>query len=231
MANTYHLTRYGHTYKIAVDDEFMEHHYRRGELCEYHMLDWIQKHVPPGGVWVDAGANVGNHSLFFATAMDADLVLAFEPADVNYSLLLENTRPYVNIVPQKLGVGSKVEMAGIRLGGTGKNCQFELHTPTDEADATIPVLPIDSLVPRYNVRCLKLDVEGMEILAITGAWETIKLCLPEIFVEVWKRHELDLIIATLGVLGYKLIERYNVAPTYHFSVRPYKVTYTEPPAV
>lgn len=223
----WHLKRYGHEYVINVDDEFMEHHYAKGELCEQPMLDWMVSYIPKGGIWVDAGANVGNHALVFATACKADAVVALEPADVNYEFLLANLQTSLvgNVVPMKVGCGEFPDALGIKLGGTGKNCQFIL---TDEEPPSVQVLPIDLLVNPYNVRVLKLDVEGMEFDAVRGAMRTIECSQPEIFVEIWERPNLDKMAELLRPLGYKLIQRWNVAPTYHFSTRDYPVLYVEP---
>ena len=88
MTSTYNIRRYGRVFTIQVDDLIMETHYKKGELCEFHMLDWIEKNIQRGGIWIDAGANVGNHTLPFA--LWADGVVALEPMKVNYDMLLRN---------------------------------------------------------------------------------------------------------------------------------------------
>ena len=226
--NTYQITRYGHTFTIRVDDEIMESTYKEGNLCEYHMLDWMERNIPRGGVWVDAGANVGNHTLPFA--LWADKVIAFEPMPVNADLLMFNVahfdrRSKVLVIHE--GVGREEGYASAKLGGTGKNCQWEL-TPEDGCEAGIAIGTIDNHVWEMDdVRVVKLDVEGMEQDALAGAMRTIRRCLPELFIEIWDEAVLEAITATLAPLGYVLTERYNVAPTFHFSASGrYPVTYT-----
>jgi len=228
MTSTYNIRRYGRVFTIQVDDLIMETHYKKGELCEFHMLDWIEKNIQRGGIWIDAGANVGNHTLPFA--LWADGVVALEPMKVNYDMLLRNiwSSGLVDKVSAlQYGVGEKYELLGAHLGGTGQNCQWVL-SPDDDGPK-VAVLPIDDLVAnsRFPVRLIKLDVEGMEEAAITGAWKTVERFRPELFIEIWDEPVLERVTARLAPLGYKLIERWNVAPTFHFSASGrYPVTYT-----
>jgi FkbM family methyltransferase len=230
---TYDIDRYGHRFRIAVDDKLMDSHYEKGELCEYHMLDWMVAQMPRGGVWVDAGANVGNHALVFSLL--ADKVVAFEPMPQNFALLEKNLavqetielRPS-NVVALRLGVGDAPGWVSAARGGTGQNCQWIL---AGEGSGRLQVVRIDDIVPRTeDVRVIKLDVEGMEEKAIEGAIKTINRCRPELFIEIWEEDALERIKVGLAQLGYKLIERWNVAPTYHFSASGrYPITYTKPP--
>lgn len=229
---TYDLMRYGRKWNIAADDAIMEDRYQVGEFCEQPMIDWILAMVPVGGLWVDAGANIGNHALPFA--LSADLVICFEPMGMNTTLLRRNAIENdlsERILCLELGVGARSSAMHAVPGGTGKNCQWELRS--DGAPSTAPrvvVVAIDSVIPdKAEVRLMKLDVEGMEAEAIAGAWATIERCKPELFIEIWKDDELARIRATLAGLGYILIERWNHAPTYHFSASGrYPVTYTPP---
>lgn len=228
-ARSYAVTRYGHTFSLLVDDQIMEHHYRHGELCEPHMLDWIERNIPRGGVWVDAGANIGNHSLPFA--LWADLVVAFEPMPVNFDLLAMNIANFPHgfkVEAWMMGVGSEHGWAQAKKGGTGQNCQWELTKHTDCDQEPIPITTIDDTLDDHaDVRLIKLDVEGMEPAAIRGAMRTIERCKPELFIEIWDEAVLEEIGQMLAPMGYVLTERYNVAPTFHFSASGrYPVTYT-----
>lgn len=231
--NTYTISRYGQTWELSVEDDIMETHYKKGELCEYHMLDWMMKNIPEGGIWIDAGANIGNHTIPFA--FKADKVIAFEPIPQNFRTLQFNLLKYsiangrsLPVATLMIGVGDKRTVMNAKLGGTGQNCQWILGE--DGPESGIHVRTIDSIIPSdEDVRVIKLDVEGMERPALAGAWKTITRCKPELFIEIWDDGVLVDIAAGLGGIGYTLIERWNVAPTYHFSASGrYPVTYTPP---
>lgn len=222
--HTYYVTRYGQTFPLTVDDRIMEAHYAKNELCEFHMLDWIEANVKRGGVWIDAGANVGNHALPFS--LWADRVVCFEPMPVNFTLLERNIAQFgaTNIMAHRLGVGTGPEWVTAEVGGTGENCQWELRSGGAAGD--IQVVALDAIIPGVDVRVLKLDVEGMEVMALNGARRIISTCRPEIFVEIWDEAVLERITTELSLYGYELVERWNVAPTFHFSQRGrYPVTY------
>lgn len=227
MSKIHHIERYGATFKIEVgDDAHATKTYEEGNLSEHHMLDWIEKNVPHDGMWVDAGANIGNHTLAFA--LWADRVLAIEPVRENFARLERNIarNPQGDIVVAvRLAVGRCQRLMGARKGGTGQDSQYLLDGP-----GTIPVVALDYLVPEdMPIRLLKLDVEGMEWDAIMGAASLITRDKPEVFVEIWEEDVLRSIKAWMGSVGYALIERWNEAPTYHFSASGrYPVTYRKP---
>lgn len=228
--NKYRLKRYGREWTIAADDRLVEHHLALGEPCEHHMLDWMERSIPHRGVWIDAGANVGNHAIPFS--FWADLVISLEPMPQNFAALKANIEGngIKNVLPLAIGVGAEADLMSARLGGTGQNCQWILEPFAPHSEWMLPVLPIDSIVPSWaQVTVLKLDVEGMEEQALRGAERTIDRCRPEIFAEIWEAEALDSIRRLLSAKGYTLIERWNVAPTYHFSASGrYPVTYTPP---
>ena len=229
MGATYTIERWGHKYIITVDDDVMEETYAKGELCEQVMLDWIIAKVPHGGIWVDCGANVGNHTMVFATACEADVVLAFEPVPWNHETLLANTAHLPNVIAPRLGVGAGPQLCEILPTAQNRNSQFALRESANKPNTI--VVSLDAVVPWKGVRMLKVDVEGMELDVLKGARSIIMASRPEIFVEVWVRSELDNVAELLRPFGYILIERSNCAPTYHFSASGrYPVTYTEPKA-
>lgn len=222
MAN-YLIERYGYRYSIDVDDAVMEAHYKRGELVEQGMLTWIVDNVPHGGVFVDCGANVGEHSLVFATACKADTVMAFEPAPVNYRKLSNNAGDLANAMLFRLGVGQGPRLTGIAPTAQGRNSQWAL---TPATHSNVAVVSLDAIVPQDGVRLLKIDVEGMEWDVLQGARLLIHRSKPEIFVEIWKQADLNMIAEWLAIDGYELIECWGEAPTFHFSASGrYAVTY------
>lgn len=223
----YHIDRYGARFDIEVGhDDHAKAVYERGLLSEHHMLDWIEANVPHDGCWIDAGANIGNHALAFA--LWADRVIAIEPVRENFTRLERNIarNPMgILVVAVRLAVGREPALVGARKGGSGQDSQYLMDGP-----GSIPVVVLDHLVPTdMPVRLLKMDVEGMEEAALDGAMRIIQQWKPEIFVEIWEADLLKRITATLAARGYKLIERWGEAPTYHFSASGrYPVTYRKP---
>ena len=57
---------------------------------EIEFLDYIAKNYNKQNEVIDIGANIGNHSLFFAKFLDVKKVHSFEPCLPNLSLLRKN---------------------------------------------------------------------------------------------------------------------------------------------
>lgn len=228
--NIYGLRRYGVNFRLLANDKYLAEHYERGELQEHHMLDWIIDRIPRGGVWVDVGACNAQHSLVFATK--ADLVVAMEPIDANYRTSVLN----LGLNPQQgrrvmllnMGAGARRHTAKPRKGGAGENSQWQLEPDAEAGE--IMVVPLDSILSgQLPIAVLKIDVEGMEREVLNGAERIIAEHRPEIFVEVWEEEDMRRIEEDLKPHGYRLIERFNVVPTYHFSASGrYPVTYKPP---
>ncbi|MEM7753567.1 MAG: FkbM family methyltransferase, partial [Pseudomonadota bacterium] len=63
---------------------------RAGKFYEAPELRWIGQRVKPGATFVDIGANIGNHGLYFARKLGAACVIPIEPNPVAYRLLTAN---------------------------------------------------------------------------------------------------------------------------------------------
>lgn len=61
---------------------------------EIEFLKFIQKSYPNHHDIIDIGANIGNHSLFFAKFLNCKKIHAFEPVDTNLQLLQKNLQDY-----------------------------------------------------------------------------------------------------------------------------------------
>jgi len=141
-----------------------------GEYCEGE-IDIFRQLLRPGDVAMDVGANIGALTVGMArTVQSAGAVVAFEPQRTIYDILCNNLRlnAVTNVRALRQAVGSAPGVirvppldyrqvdncGGVALGG-----------PTGEE---VDVVTIDSLgLPR--LRILKIDVEGMEWEAVTGA--------------------------------------------------------------
>jgi len=75
------------------------------------MLTFIRDNIERG-TYVDAGANIGNHSVYFAKECLCR-VLAFEPDIENFRLLEENIKG-LDIVANNVGLGAKIHRHGMQ---------------------------------------------------------------------------------------------------------------------
>ena len=153
-----------------------------GEWSELEM-DVMREMCPQGGTVIEAGANVGSHTL--GLMQWAGTVWAFEPHPETYALLQANVlrnNPTAIMHCYHAGLG-KESAQGI----------MEAHTANQPfnpggamlrivADGDIDITTIDSLEIE-EVHLIKADVEGHEMAVIEGAEQTISRCRPVIYLE------------------------------------------------
>lgn len=125
--------------------------------------------VPPG-IIVDAGANIGLASIYFANRFPEAKIVAIEPEDSNYHLLAENVSPYPNIIPIQAALWHRDGELNLNDQGIG-NWGFITEEGNSSTAAghdfihrvkaiTIQTLMRDFHLPSIDI--LKMDIEGAE---------------------------------------------------------------------
>ncbi len=162
----------------------IEREQMRGLFFEQEELDFLAARFPRGLRIADVGANTGNHTLFFAAIMQAARVIPIEPlprsAAAIRAVVAENGLANVDLSRLGTAVGEArgrlrpVLSVTAGLGAT--------HFVPDSA-GEIPVAPLDELLSG-PVDLIKIDVEGMEMQALSGAAGLIATQHPALYVEV-----------------------------------------------
>ena len=181
---------------LSVYGEFSE-----GECALFRQL------VAPGAWAVEAGANVGAHTLALARmAGPGGRVLAFEPQAVLARLLEGNVAA--------AGIAN-VRVCAVALGraeGSGRVPVPDYDAPgnfggvavgTDGEGVETPVSSVDTLsLGRCDL--LKADVEGMELEVLRGAERTIARTRPTLYLENDRRERSPALLAALRDLDYRV---------------------------
>lgn len=113
---------------------------------------------------IDAGANIGCAAVYFAQRYPAARILAIEPEDQNFALLVQNTAAYPNVTPIRAALWTKKVPLGITNPGTASygfqigEADPRLAGPVDAV--TIPELL--ALSESNHIDILKIDIEGSE---------------------------------------------------------------------
>jgi FkbM family methyltransferase len=199
----------------------------RQSFYESDLLEHLSRNGPGRGVYVDVGANIGNHSVFFGRFL-ADHVVAIEPNPALLCLLERNLR--VNgvthwtalrvAIGSSPGAGRLVPREGFE-GNDGAQHVVASSGRTDGASVDVDTLDhvLAELGPGFasGVRLVKLDIEGMEMDALRGAPELLEHQGPDIVVEAAADAEHARVRSFLADYGYCEIARFCNTPTYHFS--------------
>ncbi len=117
---------------------------------------------------VDAGANIGLASVFFAAKYPEARVLAIEPEISNFTLLSKNIAPYSNVVPIRGALWKENTAVPLVDPGMGHWGFRATDSKGDEAGRLIDKvqgMTVDKLMRSYDISymdILKVDIEGGE---------------------------------------------------------------------
>lgn len=130
---------------------------------------------------VDAGANIGLGSVYFASRLPRTRIIAIEPDPDNFRLLKMNTAPYPNVEPVLGALWNQnklIQLIDPGVGSWGFTTR-ELAKDGKEGPEIAGVktegMTVDEVMTRFGVDridILKLDVEGAElgIFQDASAW-------------------------------------------------------------
>lgn len=160
-----------------------------GHFYERDQLDYHRSLIPHRGRVLDVGANLGNHSVYYATVCKAELVIAIEPARRAVRLfeatLQRNDLPNIELHPATAagaGTGWAIldhsEAIQHNLGGTA------IKVIPKPLPGSIRVMPADEIVGERPIDFIKIDVEGTEMQVLTGLQRTVDRDRPVIAVEI-----------------------------------------------
>lgn len=156
------------------------------------------------GTYVDIGAHVGNHSVYFATRCKAAHVIAVEPNPENLVLLRENTS------------GLPVTVEAFAVGYSAG------YIEVDGMKGRVSASRLSTFLPPTTV-FVKMDIEGWETPALEGSLDAIERVKPAGFAienhggveSVTHKRQ----VALLEPLGYRLVGVYNHTPTMLWRLR------------
>lgn len=186
-----------------------------GEYCEQEVALYKQL-VEPGQVIVDAGANIGAHTVFFARATGPEgAVHAFEPQRVIFYMLGANLalNGLDNVHARHAALGDAPGTITVPRVDYGKAGNFGgVSLVAGGPGETVPVMTVDGLaLDRCDL--IKIDVQGMEGQVLAGARRTIERFRPMMYVENDLKAHSAALIGQLFDLDYRLY--WHIPRLYH----------------
>ncbi|MEM8841157.1 MAG: FkbM family methyltransferase [Pseudomonadota bacterium] len=157
---------------------------RYGEYseAEFNVLRHLFK---PGTVVVEAGANIGALTVPIARlAGPRGRVIAFEPQAAVRRLLEANLalNDIGNTEVRGEAVGDRPGIARIPVPDYAATGNFGGIALAEEGEE-VPLVRLDDVITAPRLQLLKLDIEGMELAALTGAARLIARDRPLIYLE------------------------------------------------
>ena len=212
------------------DDVIVREIRARNAFFELDLLEHILLAGPRGGVYLDVGANIGNHAVYFGRYC-ADRVVAVEPHPALVPILRRNLEQNC---PRKFTIQPVALSDEVTTGRMTLRRQFEHNIGGSQVEAitevlageqepSVPITTLDrvmeTIIPPYGQRVslMKVDVEGMELQVFRGGRRLLEQHRPQIVVELATEEARQAARAYLAALGYQDSGlRFGWTPTYHF---------------
>lgn len=126
---------------------------------------------------IDVGANIGSSAIFFAKKYPNARIIALEPEEHNFAILLRNTKNYQNITAVKAAVWGSFEKRTIQIR-SASYLGFTISDTNNEIESsgqTVNCTTIDGIMKEHDidsVDLLKMDIEGAEkdVLEKSSGW-------------------------------------------------------------
>ena len=184
---------------------------------EINLLNKI-KSLNLSGTYIDGGANIGNHSVFFDRHCNSEKVISFEIHPDIYNILVDNLKnnDCKKTTPINVGLGEQE-----RLVKLSELCDTNIGmTHIVEGDGDILIKSLDELLDGVeNITLIKLDVEGYELNTLMGMKNIIKKFKPLIIAEMANGELFNKFNDEITKHGYKTDRiNYGNTPTYIWDV-------------
>jgi FkbM family methyltransferase len=196
---------------------------------EADLLEYLAACGPRGGVYIDVGANIGNHSVFFGRFL-AEHVISIEPTPRLIPILKRNLtmNGVSNHTVYACGVGAMTGTAQLIAPPGGEFNVGQTRLQVESADipdrtGLVPVSTLDDIAqgflrsaPQRFISLVKIDVEGMELDVLRGATRLLEEHRPQLVIELAAPREQYEAQRFLEDFGYRNVGRFCHTPTFHF---------------
>ena len=180
--------------------------------------DSVYKALNLKGTYIDIGANVGNHSVFFATQCPCTHIVAVEPVSAFFSCFERNMARNAPNCTYKA-----IQTPLLSHNGFGSMQTSDVHEAENswavyDNTGVMPITTLDS-IGISEAALLKIDVEGSESEVIRGATKTLTNLQPVIVVELvtdGKYDEFERLVAPMNYTSDHTNLYPQGAPTYLF---------------
>jgi FkbM family methyltransferase len=166
----------------------------------------IESNLHPGNTFWDVGANVGIFSLFAASLVGPrGNVVSFEPSPHAFDLLCSNIEGNKTIRALQFGVGNEDNTAMMSVQGASTGNSFvkevvelsqHFHSGVPISQTRVPIHRLDTLLTLLDQipapTLVKIDIEGFEVEALSGADRLLATKRPILIIEI---HPLQLTLS------------------------------------
>ncbi len=183
----------------------------------YYETDTLEKWTPLLGnveTVFDIGANLGNHTLYWAKYLHPKKIVSFEPFVRNYEALRKNiadNRLDSIVTAEMLAVGQSpgfVSAENVDVSNLGATTFKQVDDlSARENIGAVKMTSVDTYVEQHQltVDFIKIDTEGFECAVLKGAEKTINRDHPSLWIEVSETSHAK-VHAFLQAFGYVMVD-------------------------
>src|ERR1700730_4512553 len=142
-------------------------------------FNWMERNLSPNPIIVDSGANIGQMILYFGTCFPKARILAFEPGNPQADWLCEclAVNPAIPLKLFRQALGECEGAMYLHTPGPSWSHGGQNIVAADPSGEPVQVVRLSEVLDSEkipHVDLWKLDVEGFEIPALTGAIDWLK---------------------------------------------------------
>ena len=209
--------KYNNSYSVFdgvfTTDHIYKHLQVTNSFYELALLEKV-KSLNLTGTYIDCGANIGNHTVFFSKYCNSTRVISFELDNTIFNVLEHNVdiNNLNNVKIFNCGVGEMKKMVSTSsLDNTNVGM-----TKILQDGGNVQVDALDNLLKDVeDIKLIKIDVEGYEKNVILGGKEILKKHKPTLIVELRDDQEFNEFKTLIEPLGYFTDKvSYAKTPTY-----------------
>ena len=200
---------------LVLEDDLIGRFISNYGWWEIHLLEIYRHLIKPDDVILDAGANIGFHTLQFAVL--GKRVYAYEPQPIIFNLLSANI--LLNGLTDKIeqyrfGLGDspgKIKMQPLSMFDEKNGCHNYggRGTTTDENGED----EIELVQFNKDVDVIKMDIQGSELAALRGMESVIDRCEPWFMIENYEEGDNDKkVLEFLINKGYVIYRPTQIVP-------------------
>lgn len=178
-----------------------------GECCELEIL-FLNQICKKGDIIVEIGGNIGTHTVALARAIgNSGKIYVYEPQRLIFQTLCANIalNSLSNVYAYNYGLGEKKDK--LYLKDIAYEKQNNFGGVTLESDITqneVKIYKLDDIFKEDKLKLIKIDVEGMELDVLKGAFQTIQKFQPILYIENDRQDKSKELIEYIFNLGYDI---------------------------
>lgn len=171
---------------ITDRNDYVQSFLCRGDFYDRSALNLIRDRYNPDKIFLDIGANIGNHCIFVSKFCSPRQIIAFEanPDAIEILKINLSLNDCKNVNTDYIGMALGSQNSTMRVFYPVADNMGRAQLLTDE-HGDIKCIRGDDLVQQQPIGFIKIDVEGAEFEILQGLSKTIELWRPEILIEVW----------------------------------------------